>query len=140
MCCIKCLLLSGPWRLTVWLDEFTAVFVEPFHPDLAEATVRAVLPFFPKPRPTCEFFTYFCLIWPLEYYRKCTGRDKLSIMKLFRHAACFLFEAADMFDPSDFESLISMPDWKYYMLKGSWPWEEQEELQTDDESDEDDED
>lgn len=41
-----------------------------------------------------------------------------------------------MFDPTDLDSMISMPDWKYYMLKGSWPWEDV----GDDDDDDDDED
>lgn len=133
MCCIKWILISGPWRMTVWVDEFVTVFVEPFHPKLAACTIRCILPFLPKPRPTCEFCTYFVLMWPLEYYRKFTGRDRLSVMKLFKHALCFICEVTDMFDPADAEVFLGMPDWKYYMLKGTWPWEEDEDGSSDDE-------
>ncbi|KAM7535729.1 hypothetical protein Aperf_G00000097214 [Anoplocephala perfoliata] len=140
MCCIKCCIISGPWRIAVWVDEFTTVFVEPFHPLLAAFTIRCILPFLPKPRPTCEFFTYFILMWPLEYYRKCTFRDKISLLKLLRSAVCFIFEVTDIFDPADVEGLTGMPEWKYYMINGTWPWEAEEDEDEDDDSDEDDED
>ncbi|KAM7535728.1 hypothetical protein Aperf_G00000097214 [Anoplocephala perfoliata] len=93
-----------------------------------------------QPRPTCEFFTYFILMWPLEYYRKCTFRDKISLLKLLRSAVCFIFEVTDIFDPADVEGLTGMPEWKYYMINGTWPWEAEEDEDEDDDSDEDDED
>lgn len=76
-------------------------------------------------------------MWPLEYYRKCTCRDKISLLRLFKSAVCFLFEVTDLFDPADAEALTGMPDWKYYMINGTWPWEAEED--EDEESDEDDE-
>nr|CDS27496.1 hypothetical protein HmN_000165700 [Hymenolepis microstoma] len=137
MCCIKWCIISGPWRIAVWVDEFTTVFVEPFHPVLATLTIRVILPCLPKPRPTCEFCTYFLLMWPLEYYRKCTFRDRISLIKLLRSAACFLCEVSDLFDPADMEGITGMPEWKHYMLTGTWPWEEAEDDDDDDEDSDD---
>ncbi|VDL98733.1 unnamed protein product [Schistocephalus solidus] len=136
MCCCKCLFIGGTWRLVVWLDEFLTVFVQPFHPILFEAVVRMFLPACPKPRPVYEFYSYFCFICPLEWYRKCSGRDPKAVGKLLKEAVCFLCKTVDIFDIDEIaEETGNLPDWKYYMLKGRWPWEEED----DDEADDDDE-
>ncbi|KAK4474047.1 hypothetical protein MN116_003359 [Schistosoma mekongi] len=135
MCCC---LLFGLWRFVVCFDDWLIKYVKPFHNWFFECIVRTVLPGFPAPRPTCEFFTYFCLIIPVEYYRTITCRQTCAVHRLTGEVFAFFFKQFDVLDIEEIAgALDKIPDWKKYMLTGKWPWsEEKEEGNDDDETSE----
>ncbi|VDP82758.1 unnamed protein product [Echinostoma caproni] len=119
--------LLGLWRFVIWLDEWLVQYVKPYHSCLFECVIRMVLPGFPAPRPMCEFFTYYCLICPVEIYRAVTCRDRGAFHKLNGDAMCFFFKQLDFFDLDEVTGAMGwMPDWKRYMLTGKWPWDDKE--------------
>ncbi|VDQ02219.1 unnamed protein product [Trichobilharzia regenti] len=136
MCCCACFCL---WRFIVCIDDWLVKYVKPFHGWFFECVVRLVLPGFPAPRPFCEFFTYCCLICPVECYRCCTYRQPSAVYRLLGDMVAFFFRQFDLFDVEEItDALGNMPDWKRYMLTGKWPWdqEEEEEEEGDDEENE----
>ncbi|CAH8446067.1 unnamed protein product [Schistosoma turkestanicum] len=139
MCCCY---LFGLWRFVVFLDEWLVKYVKPFHGWYFECIVRSVLPGCPAPRPTCEFFTYFCCIIPVEYYRTLTCRQITAVHRLGGEVIAFFFKQLDLFDVEEITDAMGViPDWKRYMLTGEWPWSEDEkEGDSDDANDDNDDD